>query len=289
MPPAIPELAGVEHTFHELDTDVRVHLASAGPQDAPPVLALHGWPQHWWVWRAVIPRLAGDLRVLCPDLRGLGWSGWPADGDFAKERIADDAVALLDALGIERALLVGHDWGGYAAFLAALGAPERFSGLLACSIAHPWQPPGRVLRNAHRLAYQLPLAMPLLGQALVRDGRFARLVLEQGRRDEAGWAPGDVDVYLDVLRESQVARASELLYRHFLVREVPASGEFRGRRLTVPTRLLHGRRDPLGTDFALGLGRHADDGKVELVDGVGHFLPEEAPELVADRIRALCG
>jgi pimeloyl-ACP methyl ester carboxylesterase len=289
MAPAIPELDGTQHTFHELPTGVRVHLAAAGPADAPPVLALHGWPQHWWAWRAVIARLAGELRVLCPDLRGFGWSSWPADGDFTKERLADDALALLDVLGIERTTLAGHDWGGYAAILAALRAPERFTGLLFCSIGHPWQPPRVALRNAWRLIYQPPLATPLLGRALVRDGRFVRFVLERARRDDAGWRPGEVDAYVDVLREPQAARASELLYRHFLVREVPpaAAGGFRGRRLTMPARLLHGRRDPLGTDFARGLERHADDGTVELVDGAGHFLPEEAPTLVAERIRAL--
>ena len=119
MPPAMPELEGVEHSFHDLPTGVRVHLASAGPPDAPPVLALHGWPQHWWSWRLVIEELAGEFRLLCPDLRGLGWSGQPADDDFRKQRIADDAIALLDVLGLEQVRLTGHDWGAYAAILAA--------------------------------------------------------------------------------------------------------------------------------------------------------------------------
>ena len=57
---SIPELAGVEHSYHELSTGVRAHLASAGPPDAPPLLALHGWPQHWWCWRRVVPLLASD-------------------------------------------------------------------------------------------------------------------------------------------------------------------------------------------------------------------------------------
>ncbi len=77
---------------------------------------------------------------MCPDMRGFGWSGWPADGDFPKQRVADDALALLDVLGLERVRLVGHDWGGWAAILAALTAPERFSGLLALWIGHPWVP-----------------------------------------------------------------------------------------------------------------------------------------------------
>ena len=281
MPLPMPQLDRVEHTWHDLPTGVRIHLAAAGPQDAPPVLALHGWPQHWWAWREVIARL-GDLRVLCPDLRGLGWSGWPADGDFVKERLAEDAVALLDALGLDRVRLVGHDWGAWVAILAALRAPERFSSLLALSIGHPWVPRGRALRNAYRLAYQLPLATPFAGEALVRDGRYVRWILQTGRRDAAGWGPGEVDAYVAATRAS--GRASASLYRHFLAREVPAAlaDGFRDRRLTVPARLLHGTRDPLGRELAEGF-----PGELELVERAGHFLPEETPDLVAERIRAM--
>jgi pimeloyl-ACP methyl ester carboxylesterase len=93
-PPALP---GVTHRFHDLRTGVRAHVAHAGPPDAPAVVLLHGFPQHWWMWRRVIPLLAEDHCVLAMDLRGLGWSGQPADGDFRKRRIAEDAVALLDA------------------------------------------------------------------------------------------------------------------------------------------------------------------------------------------------
>jgi len=155
----MPSLAGVEHTFHELPTGVRVHVASVGPAGAPAVLALHGWPQHWWVWRDVTRALDGEYRVIAPDMRGFGWSGWPADGDFRKQRVADDALALLDVLGLERVKLVGHDWGGWAAILAALTAPERFSSLTLMGIGHPWVPRGLAARNAYRLAYMLPLAV----------------------------------------------------------------------------------------------------------------------------------
>src|SRR5215207_2087074 len=137
MPAPMPPLEGVEHTFHELPTGVRVHVAAFGPRRAPAVLALHGWPQHWWVWRDVMRALEREFRVIAPDMRGFGWSGWPADGDFRKQRVADDALALLDALGLERVRLAGHDWGGWAAILAALTAPERFSSLTLMGIGHP--------------------------------------------------------------------------------------------------------------------------------------------------------
>src|SRR3954454_6776245 len=93
---AMPEVAGVRHGYRSLATAVTVHVAEAGPEDAPAVLALHGWPQHWYAWRKLIP-LLGSYRFIAPDLRGLGWSGWPEDGDFRKARMAEDAVALLDA------------------------------------------------------------------------------------------------------------------------------------------------------------------------------------------------
>jgi pimeloyl-ACP methyl ester carboxylesterase len=285
----MPPVEGVEHSFHDLPTGVRVHLAAAGPADAPPVLALHGFPQHWWSWRDVIAALDGEFRVLCPDMRGFGWSGWPTDGDFVKERVADDAVALLDALGIERERLVGHDWGGWSAIVAALNAPERVSSLLVMSIGHMWVPTAVAARNLWRLWYQLPLAAPLAGEAVIRDGRFVRQMFAAGRRDGREWTEQELETYLAPLREPQGARAGTLLYRHFLAHDLPAAarGAFRGRRLAMPARMLFGRRDGLGVDFAAGFERHADEGAFEIVDGAGHFLPEEAPGLVAERIRAM--
>jgi pimeloyl-ACP methyl ester carboxylesterase len=262
----MPELAGVEHSYHDLPSGVRVHLAAAGPPGAPPLLALHGWPQHWWCWRDVIAALSGEFRLLCPDMRGFGWSSWPADGDFRKQRVADDALALLDALGIERVRLVGHDWGGWAAILAALTAPERFSSLLALGTGHPWIPPRLAARNAWRLSYQIPLA--------TWPGDLPRPILKTARRDGRGWTAAELHTYLDALP----ARATRRLYGQFLTRELLT---VRAGRLHVPARLLVGRREPLGLYLAANF-----PGAVELVDGVGHFLPEEAPQLVAERIRA---
>lgn len=276
MPPAMPELDGVEHTFHDLPTGVRLHLASAGPADAPPVLALHGWPQHWWSWRDVIGELAGEFRLLCPDLRGLGWSGQPADDDFRKQRLADDAIALLDELGIEQVRLAGHDWGAYAAILAAVTAPERFSSLLAMSIGHPWVPRMVAVRHGYLLSYQLPLAAPFVGEEVVRDGRYVRGMLRSGRRDGRRWAREEEDAYVDVVREA--AHASSKLYRDFLLHDVRTVVR---QRPTMPAKLLIGSREPFRA-FAAGF-----PGEVDVVDGAGHFVLEEAPQAVAERIRAM--
>ena len=283
MPPALPELEGVEHSFHDLPTGVRVHLASAGPAGAPPVLALHGWPQHWWSWRLVIEELAGEFRMLCPDMRGHGWSGQPADDDFRKQRLADDAIALLDVLGLEQVRLTGHDWGAYGAVLAALTAPERFSSLLAMSIGHPWLPTTTAARHGYLLAYQLPLATPFVGERVVRDGRYVRGMLGNGRRDGRRWTDAELDTYLDVLRDPATAHASSKLYRDFLTRDVPAAaaGAFRGRRPQMPAKLLIGSREPFRA-YAAGF-----PGEIDIIEGAGHFILEEKPQEVAERIRAM--
>ena len=261
----LPSVEGIDHTFHDLPTGVRVHVAASGPRDAPAVLALHGWPQHWWVWRDVMRALDREFRVVAPDMRGFGWSGWPEDGDFRKQRVADDAIALLDVLGLERVKLVGHDWGGWAAILAALTAPERFSSLVAMGIGHPWVPRTVAARNAYRLAYMLPLS--------VAPGGLPRAILKSARRDGVGWTDTELETYLAPLS----ADATRRLYRSFLTRELTA----RPGRLAVPARLMLGRREPLGHYLATNF-----PGEVEIVDGAGHFLPEEAPALVAERIRA---
>ena len=104
------------------------------------MLCLHGWPQHWWMWRRVIPLLATSTGSCSRTCAASAGAAGRADGDFAKERLADDVVAILDALGLGAAHLLTHDWGAWTGMLLALRSPERVRSLLALGIVHPWQP-----------------------------------------------------------------------------------------------------------------------------------------------------
>src|SRR4051794_38978342 len=103
---ALPQLDGVEHYFVDLPK-LRMHVAEAG--SGVPVLLLHGFPQHWWEWRKVIPGMAEHYRVICPDLRGSGWTDAPRKG-YTRDQLLADVVALLDALNLDRVHLLTHDW-----------------------------------------------------------------------------------------------------------------------------------------------------------------------------------
>jgi pimeloyl-ACP methyl ester carboxylesterase len=263
-------------------------VACAGPADAPPLVALHGFPQHWYCWRRVIEALAGEFRILAVDLRGLGWSGPAPDGDYRKARMAEDLLALLDAEGIERAGLTGHDWGGWVGFRAVLDAPERFTGYVACGIGHPWQPVQRMLRELPRFAYQPPIATPFVGPRLI--ARVVPKILRAAWGDRATWDDAAAQVFAASYREPGRGEAASRYYRSFLTQEaLPSVGSGRGRRLEVPARLLAGTRDPLGTALAEGLERHGDDARTEFLAGCGHFVPEERPAEVAAAVRAVCG
>jgi pimeloyl-ACP methyl ester carboxylesterase len=134
----LPALPGVEHHWIDIRSaagPVRLHLAAAG--SGTPVMLLHGWPQHWWCWRRVVKQLSGQYRLLIPDLRGFGWSEAPGSG-YNPTGFADDAVALLDALNLAHADVIGHDWGGFTGFLLGLHHPERVDRLLLCNSPGPW-------------------------------------------------------------------------------------------------------------------------------------------------------
>jgi pimeloyl-ACP methyl ester carboxylesterase len=288
VPAPLPELEGVRHSWVDAG-GVRLHVAELGPPDAPALVLQHGWPQHWWCWHAVAPQLADGRRIVMPDLRGHGWSEAPAGG-YEKAQLARDVVGVLDALGIERAGYVGHDWGGFAGFHLADIAPERFSEFLFVSIPHPW-PSAHDQRNPRRLAalaYQIPLATPPVGELFVLTGGLS--LMFAGGAPEGTFSAADRAAYDATFRTRRGARVSSLMYRSFLTRELGPilRGRFADVRLPHRARLLAGEDDPIFAGARLdGHEENAPNMVVERVPGAAHFLPEERPDLVVQRAREL--
>lgn len=254
-----------------------MHLAEAGPPDAPALLLLHGWPQSNRLWRHVWPQFAHDHRVLMPDLRGHGLTEAPRHG-MDPETFARDQIALLDALGIERVRLIGHDWGGYAGFLLAARQPERVDAYLACNTPHPWaQLRPSHLKETWRTAYAWALASPI-GPALLRRTDLVRQSLVRDTRG-VGFTQEDLDAFAGQWRVADRARATQLLYRSYLRLLATAPSRPPEPELRVPAHLLFGRRD-----VAIAPALVEDFPGVEFVDA-GHFIVDERPELVARRAR----
>jgi pimeloyl-ACP methyl ester carboxylesterase len=269
-----PELPGVRHEYVDAG-GLRMHVAVAGPADAPPVLLVHGWPQNWWTWRHVIPTLAERFRVIAPDLRGHGWSEAPATG-YEKEQLASDLLAVLDGLAIERATWIGHDWGGWTGFLAALRAPERIERMLALCILHPWIKPDP-RRLAVLLSYQGPISLPVVGRRVA--GPMVRALLQTGRGPDR-LDPGDVALFAEHIPLA----VTVAMYRTFLTREmVPiARGRYASAALEVPTTLILGRADAVTKGTASGPVEGQPRLHVETLDRVAHWVPEQRPQAIID-------
>jgi len=283
-----PHVEGVTHRFVEA-RGIRFHVAEAG--DGPPLVLVHGWPQHWYMWRYQIPALAARFRVVCIDLRGFGWSDAPP-GAYLKEDLADDVIAVIEALGYDRARLAGHDWGGWTSFLVCLKRPDLIERFVALNIPHPF------LRwNAHpsgivSMWYQVLLATPVVGPFAVQSRQgFIPLSFGTSMRHRK-LSADDVEIYARPLREPARARATMRLYRSFIFGELwrTLAGKYHGQRLSVPTLILFGKDDvALSPRLLAGLDDHADDATVELIDRAGHFVAEEQPEIVAERMLAFLG
>jgi pimeloyl-ACP methyl ester carboxylesterase len=279
-----PPIEGVRRHFVEA-RGVRFHVTEAGPEDGRPVLALHGWPQHHWVYHDLLADPPPGLRIIAPDLPGYGWSG-PAPHKWAKDDVADDVLALMDALALDRVLLVGHDWGGFVGYRMVLAAPERFDGYLVMNMAHPWQTPKTILPHFWRfLAYQPFVAS--IGMFLQqRTPYLERVVFAFGPKAHRVNA-ASARIYAERFRDPVVARSATDTYRTFLLRELPSGArEPEARRATVPIRALFGMADfAVHHSLASPETAQADDYTFEPVES-GHFVIDERPDLVRAKLIA---
>ena len=280
MPAAMremPHIDGVAHRYPVVG-GVRLHVAEAG--EGPPLVLLHGWPQHWWSWREVIGPLARDYRVICPDVRGMGWSDIPRTG-YDLRTLTNDVLGLLDGLGLERVRLVGHDWGFLTGYAACFVAPHRFERFVPMGGVTPWSsigaPPLLYVRPWHVALLATP-AGPLLARAVARNRLHAW-------RKKGRFSAEETETYMARLRRplgrvATVGRDRELV-RHDIPRFIRHSPRV---RLEVPTLHLNGEHDPLTQGVPHSYRRFADDMRLELVPDCGHFIAEEQPEWLLDRL-----
>jgi pimeloyl-ACP methyl ester carboxylesterase len=281
----MPHVEGVEHR-HVDAAGLRMHVAEAG--EGEPLVLLHGWPQHWYCWRRLIPELARRHRVICPDLRGFGWTDAPPSG-YEKTQLAADVATLLEVLELDQVRLIGHDWGGVTGYILSVERPELVSRFMALNTGHLWGKTDlRSMAQLWRFWYAAAMALPLAGAA------FTRALPEIFERtnalgsDQGVWSARELEYFSAQFREPERRRASELVYRTFLTTELleSARGRWNDARLRVPTLHLHGLDDGAIHPAVLrGWEDHADDMRLELVPGCGHFIAEQCPEIVLEHAR----
>lgn len=266
----------------------RFHVAVAGPESrsAPLVVLLHGFPQFWWAWRDQIPALAdAGYRVAAMDIRGVGGSDKPPSGYGMPSRAADVA-GVVRSLGRERAVVVGHGTGGTLAWAVAALHPDTATAVAALASPHPAR-----MRLRSRAAYTTAalrelayLQLPTLPERALTRGDLVEHTLALGA---AAPLPDDVvEVYKAVMRIPFAAHsASEAL--RWAVRSTPRMDGRRfgialRRPLTIPALQVQGGRDGIVRPERADLDAIvlAPDMRYELIPGVGHFLPEEAPDEV---------
>ncbi|PZS32006.1 MAG: alpha/beta hydrolase [Pseudonocardiales bacterium] len=263
------------------DLTFSVHLE--GPDDGRPVVLLHGFPQSGRCWSRVVPLLAAaGLRTIAPDLRGYSPGARPTEvSSYATDALVDDVVGMLDALGLSTVDLVGHDWGAWVAWQVAIRHPGRVRSLVAISVPHPVamstamaSDPDQQQRSAYIGLFR-------------QEGKAERVMLDDDAAPlraifaGSGLSAAEVDAYVAPLQAPGALTAALSWYRAGSPADVAGLGP-----ATVPTAFVWSDQDP-------AIGRAAAEacaaqvtGPYRFVElaGIGHWVPEQAPEAVSDTI-----
>ncbi len=285
-----------EVTHRQVDVGgIELHVAEAGT--GPVVLCCHGFPELWFSWRHQLPALAAaGYRAVAPDQRGYGRSGRPEPlEDYDIIHLAGDLTGLLDALGVERAVVVGHDWGAMVAWHMAQTAPERLSGLAALSVPF-WprspRPPTEMWKEQFKdqFFYMLHFQTPGVADAQLNADPGASLRFVWRRMtpdvfDGTGKAPKvprwmseeEFAVYEAEFRRTGFTGGLNW-YRNF-DRNWELTEKTAAAKVETPTVFLAGERDPVLSfipaeamaDWVPGMRESV------LLPGAGHWIQQERP------------
>jgi len=259
------------YTEHRIPRDgVSLHVEDHG--SGKPVLLLHGWPDSSYLWRNQIPFLvANGFRAIAPDQRGFGRSDRPEGvAAYSLQNAVADLVGILDALGIDAADIVAHDWGAAVAWLAAATHPSRVRRLVVLSVPHPLAP--FTLRQREMAWYMLFFQFEGIAEAWLQRDNWA-LFREMLRGN------GDVDRYISDLSRPDALKASLNWYRANVAPHLPEAPRTLP-LVEAPTlgiwssndHYLDGERMKMSGQFVKARRCY------EQIDDASHWIPLDAPD-----------
>lgn len=270
----------VDHSYVRTN-GVTLHVAQSGPQDGPLVILLHGFPEFWYGWRGQIPALAeAGYRVWAPDQRGYNLSDKPrGTRSYNLDMLAQDIVGLIDAAGVERACVAGHDWGAMVTWWLGTNYAERLEKMAVLNVPHPVvfptflrSHPTQMLKSWYMLFFQMPylpeFALRKMGRRALRDtskpGTFWEEDLE--RYQKAWDQPGAMTAMINWYRA--MARPG----RHLSIAD---------HKVRVPTLMIWGEEDTfLDQRMAEPSIELCEEGRLVKLPGISHWVQHEAADQV---------
>lgn len=269
--------------------DLRLHLVEAGSGRL--VLFLHGFPEFWYGWRRQLGALAAECHAVAPDMRGYNLSDKPEGLEpYRMKHLVGDTVGLARALGHDRMVLVGHDWGGAVAWATAIAHPELIDRLVIVNAPHPGVFARLLKEHPPQIKasrYMTDFLDPATEARLLADNarELARWITtfgiakgfmteEDDRRYRAAWQiPGALTAMLAYYRNRGLAAGP------------PRDPE--ALRVRVPTQVLWGMKDRALTPANLdGLDEYVPDLSIERIEGASHWAVHERPERIEAAVRA---
>lgn len=287
----IPNIPGVNILERKIKTTdgYKLSVKYAGPEDGPPIIFLHGFPEFWYGWRKQIPYFVErGYRVIVPDQRGYNDSDRPPHiAEYSIVQLADDVAAIVRQMQLSGCALVGHDWGAAAAWQAAIRYPAMFSRLIILNVPHPRvmmetlaTNPMQLLKSWYMFFFQLPF-LPAWLASLGGYRRFAEGM--RGTANPGSFSDEDLEAYIHAWQKPDALDSMINWYRAAF-----QHAEFGGPvEVEVPTLILWGEGDRfLEAGMATASKKYCRSADVKFFPHATHWLQHDEPEAVNKEIEA---
>lgn len=277
------DIPNLEHVI--LPTNgIRLHLVQGGSRYGTLVILLHGFPEFWYGWRHQIQPLAdAGFRVWVPDQRGYNLSDKPKGiSSYRLDELARDIIGLIDAAGVDKCYLAGHDWGAAVAWWVALHYPERLHRLAILNVPHPAVMMKTLFSSFSQLRrswYMFFFQVPFLAEAILRNNDWEALVNILVKDSRSGsFSQDDIERYRQAWWHQDAITSMLNWYRAAFQMSPDLSADL---RIQVPTLMLWGAQDKaLSYDMAQLSLDLCDDGDLITFENSSHWVQHDEAEAV---------